>query len=328
MRLKVSEFQAASPVVCAAGVTGAELKKWIEGIMMNRFARAMGLEKKLMLAAVAVAAVAGPLAFGIVSVRAQSAPQPSLEFEVASVRVQHGEPGGAGDEFPVDGTWRWKHIGISYLVAYAYGVSWKYVEGVPKELRAPDLGFDIVAKMPLKTSRQDFRLMLQSLLADRFKAAIHTEVRDVLVNTIEVAKGGVKLPPASGQCVEAGGNASLPADQHRCHEVVLRAGMSKDQTRTWEYSGRSISIADLATKLSNNDLIVDHTGLTGLYDLDVKIAEKTTVEGDEFDRKSNWNYAVKTGWEQQAGLSIDLSKTKRRPATVVVVDHVELPTPN
>jgi uncharacterized protein (TIGR03435 family) len=281
---------------------------------------------ELMLAGAAVAAVTVPFAFTIVSARAQSAPQPS--FDVASVKINRGEPGGAGDEFPVNGTWRWKHIGIPFLVAYAYGVSWNRVEGVPKELRAPELGFDIVAKMPLKTSRQDFRLMLQSLLADRFKAVIHTEIRDIPVNTIEIAKGGVKLRSASGQCAEAAGNASLSADQHRCHDVLVRVGVSQDQTVTWEYSGWSVSIADLAAKLSNNDLIVDDTGLTRLYDFDVKIVVRRTGQEDEFDAKSNWNYAVKTGWEQQAGLLIDLSKTKQRPATVVVVDHVELPTPN
>jgi bla regulator protein BlaR1 len=324
--LKVCEFYIASPVACAAGVTGGELKKRIEGIMMHRYARAMSLEKKLMLAAAAVAAVTGPFAFGIVSARAQSAPRPSLQFDVVSVKVAQPNPGGAGDEFPVNGIWRWKSIRVASLVGYAYGVSSKYVEGVPKALQWPGAGFDIVAKAPLKTSHKDFRLMLQSLLADRFKAVIHTEVRDIPVNTIEVAKGGVKLPPASGQCVAVEGSASLPAAEHRCHEVVVRVSGSQDGTITWEYSGWSVSIADLAAKLSNNELIVDDTGLAGLYDFDVKI--EVLPGQDDFERLSNWHYAVKTGWEKQAGLLIDLTKTKRRPATVAVVDHVELPTPN
>jgi beta-lactamase regulating signal transducer with metallopeptidase domain len=97
--LKVCEFYIASPVACTAGVTGGELKKRIEGIMMNRFARAMGLEKKLMLAAAAVAAVTGPFAFGIVSARAQTAPRPSLHFDVVSVKLTHTGQGGPAMSF-------------------------------------------------------------------------------------------------------------------------------------------------------------------------------------------------------------------------------------
>lgn len=326
--LKVCEFYVASPIACAAGVTGGELKKRIEGIMMYRLASAMGLKKRLMLAAAAVAAVTGPLAFGIVGVRAQSAPQPSLRFDVVSVKILRGEPGGAGMEFPVNGIWQWRHAGIQGLVGWAYGVSWNRVEGVPKELSVPDLGFDIVAKMPLRTSRQDFRLMQQSLLADRFKAVIHTEVRDIPANTIEVAKGGVKLRPASGQCVEIEGNAPLPAEQRRCHEVAVRL-QQFGGTLVWEYSGRSVSMADLASGLSQRTIVgfvVDDTRLSGLYDLDVKI--ETHPEQESLDSRINWERDWRGAWENQAGLLIDLAKTKKRPGQVIVVDHVELPTPN
>ena len=91
--LKVCEFYLASPVACAAGVTGGELKKRIEGIMTNRFGRNLNLGKKLMLAAAAVAAVAGPFAFGILSARAQTPPRDAPRFDVASVRTVHNGTG-------------------------------------------------------------------------------------------------------------------------------------------------------------------------------------------------------------------------------------------
>lgn len=286
---------------------------------MNALQRFLGLGKKL-------SAAIGLFAVSIVIAGAQTAPGPAPHFDVVSVKITHTGQGGAGDAVPVNGTWRWKSITIPGIAAYAYGVSWNRVEGVPKTLQGPDPGFDIVAKLPVKTGVKDFRLMLQSLLADRFRAVIHTEVRDIPVNTIEVAKGGVKLRPASGQCVEVEGSAALPAPQHRCHEVVSRVSVSQDRTITWEYSGWSVSMADLAAKLSSNALMVDDTGLSGLYDIDVKVEVKQGQ--NDLESQNDWNYSVKTAWEKQAGLLIDLSKTKKRPATVVIVDHVELPEPN
>ncbi|HWC98643.1 MAG TPA: TIGR03435 family protein [Candidatus Sulfopaludibacter sp.] len=250
--------------------------------------------------------------------------QPRLD--VVSVKIEHNGTGGAWDNFPVNGTWTAKLIAIPALVSYAYDVAYNRVEGVPKSLQGPDPGFNIVAKMPLKTSRQDFRLMLRSLLADRFQAKIHTEVRDLPVSTIEVAKGGLKLHPASGECLEVEGSAAVAAGQHRCHEVVVRVSSAPDQTITWEYSGWSVSMAELAANLSKGGLVVDDTGLSGLYDFDVKIA--TPRGQDELENQSNFAYSWNSSWEKQAGLLIDRSKMKKRPATVVVVDHIELPTPN
>jgi bla regulator protein blaR1 len=329
--LKVCEFYLASPVACAAGVTGGELKKRIEGIMTNRFARNLSFGKRLMLAAVAVAALTGPFVVGIVTAGAQTAPPPATapsampRFDVVSVKPAHSDMGGAWDPFPVNGSWTSKAMTVQNIVAYAYGVTYNRVEGVPKALQGHD-GFSIVAKMPLKTNRKDFFLMMQSLLADRFQAVIHTEVRDVPANTIEVARGGVKLRAASGQCVAAEDNAALPAGQHRCHQVEARPSISQDRTITWEYSGRSVSMADLARKLSTKILVVDDTGLSGLYDFDVKI--EMHPGQDELETQMNFEHAWRDGWEKQAGLLIDRTKTKKRPGTVVVVDHVEFPTPN
>jgi uncharacterized protein (TIGR03435 family) len=324
--LKVCEFYLSSPVACAAGVTGGELKKRIEGIMRSRLAGNLSVGKKLLLAGVAVAAAAGPFLFGIVSARAQTAPSPALHFDVDSVKIQHNGTGGAWDNFPVNGTWSARAMSIPSIVGYAYNVDHTRVEGIPKTLQGPDPGFNIIAKAPLKTSRKDFRLMMQSLLADRFKAVIHTEIREIPVNTIEVAKGGVKLQPASGQCVEVEGNAAVSAGQHRCHEVLVRAGMSNNRMITWEYSGWSVSMAELAATLSNNSLVVDDTGLSGLYDFDVKI--ESPPGNDDPESKNDFAYYWNAAWEKQAGLVIDKGKTKRRPAPVVVVDHIELPAPN
>jgi uncharacterized protein (TIGR03435 family) len=301
--------------------------------MTNQFGRSLSLRRKLMLTSLAVAAVTGPFAPGLDVARAQTearsskgAARDAPRFDVVSVKMVHSDMGGSADFYPVNGTWTAKALTIPNIIAIAYDVPYNRVEGVPKAVQGQDHGFTMVAKMPVKTSQKDFRLMLQSLLADRFKAVIHTEVRDIPVNTIELAKGGVKLRPASAQCVAAEGNAAVPAGQHPCHRIDVRPTALPDRTVTMEYTGWSVSMADLAAKLSSAQVMIDDTGLTGLYDLDVKI--ETHPGQDALETQTNSEFAWREAWEKQAGLLIDRQKTKKRPGTIAVVDHVELPTPN
>lgn len=157
-------------------------------------------------------------------------------FDVVSITVDHEGTGGAGDRFPKHGTWHWTRIPLSFLIMYAYDVPLKQVESVPRSLQGSDPAFDITAKMPADVTESQFRLMLQSMLADRFKLAIHREMRDSPVNTIEIAKGGSKLQPASGDCVAAERSATLQADRHRCGEVTARPE-AQDGILRWRYSG-------------------------------------------------------------------------------------------
>src|SRR5207302_1570649 len=64
--LNVCKFYLESPLACASGVTGADLKKRIEAIMTNRISHNLTLTRKFLLAAAAIMVVAGPIAIGIV----------------------------------------------------------------------------------------------------------------------------------------------------------------------------------------------------------------------------------------------------------------------
>ena len=77
--LKVCRFYLQSPLACAAGVSGAELKKRMERIMENRTARRLSGLKKLLLGACAAAAVAVPVLVGLATAtRAEDAATPAL----------------------------------------------------------------------------------------------------------------------------------------------------------------------------------------------------------------------------------------------------------
>lgn len=274
-----------------------------------------------------LAALGVPAAVGMVDAQTPT-------FEVVSVKQDRsGILGGAGDwvpgtHGPSHGRWRWTRISLLRVIADAYDVKWEQVVGIPKAFEGPDTVFNIDAKFPPETSTAQFRLMLQSLLADRFHFAMHRETRERPAIALEVAKGGLKLKAASGDCVERPTKA--PPDEYRCGVllVLLRSGTEP----AWEYVGRSVSLGDIAAGFRENDPVVDSTGVRGLFDIDVKVPFQQHPASDDANERLNneieFQAGLKSSFEKQAGLTIDLGKRKKLPVPVIVVDHVELPTPN
>lgn len=77
------------------------------------------------------------------------------------------------------------------LISTAYNVDPKYVSGGPNWLELDR--FDISAKAPAKTPPETLRLMLQSLLEDRFKLEIHTGTRPMPAFALTMGKGKPKM---------------------------------------------------------------------------------------------------------------------------------------
>lgn len=248
--------------------------------------------------------------------------QPKLRFDVVSIRIDREGTGGAGDDLPRNGNWKWTRIPMSFLVSYAYGVPLKQITGVPGAFMGRDLAFDIQAKMPPAVTPDQFREMLRNMLAERFNFSMHRETRDIPVTVIEVAKSGLKLPRAGGICGEKG--------QLTCGRVS-RVPKFENGILHWRYSGASVTIDDLAKALSGDEQVINETGIAGVWDLDVTIdvTPSTPANADEqSDAVFAFQTALHSGFEKQAGLNIDMRQKKKRSMSMLIVDHVELPTPN
>jgi bla regulator protein BlaR1 len=105
--LKTCEFCVGSDLACVAGVTGAELKKRIVRIMTPTLAEKLGAGRKLLLASVGVAAVTGPVLFGLWNtprVRAQSPrasiPQAARDFAALTLDapIPHSSQAAGGQQ--------------------------------------------------------------------------------------------------------------------------------------------------------------------------------------------------------------------------------------
>jgi bla regulator protein BlaR1 len=194
--LKICEVYLQSPLRCVSGVTGANLRKRIEGIMTNRNQARLSAAQKMLLAAGAALAVALPLALGVMNapLRAQidwqAAAGGKMGFEVASIKPSTSEafthagdrafkyppfPLDAGDAFTQTGGRFTANFPLPAFINFAYKIAptpdqrQSMLAHLPKWVAA-EL-FMIEARAPSNTTKDQFRLIMQTLLADRFKLA-------------------------------------------------------------------------------------------------------------------------------------------------------------
>ena len=130
-----------------------------------------------------------PLSIGF----AQQAARPS--FEVASVKPS-GPDDGLMFRLQPGGRYLATGLTLKMLIANAYSVPEFVISGGPG-WRDSDK-YNIEAKVgsplpPWPDSNKELSLMLQSLLEDRFRLAVHRETREETVYRLDVARGGAKL---------------------------------------------------------------------------------------------------------------------------------------
>jgi hypothetical protein len=117
---------------------------------------------------------------------------PSLQFEVATVKPFVL---GKGQPVYIGGRTSPNRIGytaatLKYLIATAYGVNEYRVIG-PKWLDIER--FEVTVELPEGKTRADANLLLQNLLAERFGLTMHSEIKEMEIYELRIAKGGPKL---------------------------------------------------------------------------------------------------------------------------------------
>ena len=269
--LNVCKFYLESPLVCVAGVTGSNLKRRIEEIMAHRIARKMDFGRKILLAVAGLTAVIVPVAIGMTDalpLRAQS--QQKLAFEVASVKHNTStDPRGMGFQILPGGKLT-ASAPLIYFVATAYSLPFPTdrLTGGPDWVRAerydieatPEKGA-IPAGATVKERNDKVHLMLQTLLAERFKMVIRREMKELPVYAVTVKKGGPKLQKAAvaeKDCSETTKSAQDPAS---CHSFSGGQGQG--------IHAQAVSTSDLAMYASSwaDRPVIDKTNLKGLYNI-------------------------------------------------------------
>jgi uncharacterized protein (TIGR03435 family) len=360
--LKVCEFYIESPIVCVSGVTGSDLKQRIQRIMSNRVGESLSGWRKLLLAAAAVATLAVPLATGVLtSPRLLAAQAPAvpdwqaaaggrMAFDVASVKLNKAEyssvrpasniPLGAMDAFsPTGGLLQATNQPFLQYLIFAYKLTSDQVQSVFAQVPkwADTNHYDIQARASGNPTKDQFRLMMQSLLADRFKLAVHYETKQEVVFGLVLDKPGkigpkLRLHPVDVPCSTAGPplgvSATLQTDGFpvQCGQIM---NLQPSASGLLRFGARNISMSMLATFFSApnatgvNRPLVDKTGLTGTIDFLMEFAPEIRP-GSDAQRDPNGPTFLEA-LKSQLGLKLDSTSG---PVDVLVIDHVEEPSEN
>jgi bla regulator protein blaR1 len=312
--LKVCEFYLESPLVCASGVTGADLKKRIEDIMTHRISHKLGLARKVLLAAFGMAAVAGPIVIGLMNAPPSRAQEKMLttapkEFEVASIKPS--APGGRGIRVQIapGGRLDAGNITVKFLIQQAYGVKDFQISGGPGWINSER--YDLVAKADGDVGRMEqIRPLIQKLLADRFQLTVHRDTKELPIYALVVAKNGSKLKESA---------ANGPGPQIRMGRGLI--------------NGQGMGMEMLANQLSNaiGRTVLDKTGLKGQYDIKLEFTPEDGPghgPGDGPEAAPPPDTAgpsVFTALQEQLGLKLESSKG---PVEIIIIDRIEKPTEN
>jgi uncharacterized protein (TIGR03435 family) len=188
------------------------------------------------------------------------------------------------------------------LIGIAWDVDPPKVVGGPSWLEWNR--FDVVAKAPPSTTPETIKLMLQVLLVDRFKLAIHKDTRSLAAFALTTGKSVPKLKKADGS--GSAGCQSALSSVISCRNMTMQAfaeslrGMARDYL---------------------TEPVANLTGLEGVWDFDLKWNGRSQILPAGADRVTIFD-AI----DKQLGLTLELRNV---PAAVIVVDHVtEKPTPN
>jgi uncharacterized protein (TIGR03435 family) len=234
------------------------------------------------------------LAIAVFAAQAQTTAAPS--YEVASLKLtEHGRDATGWSHSSIDmngpGNLTATNESLQRLIQFAYNVN-EYQIAAPEWISSDNASYDIVAKAPKDASRDQMREMMQTLLAERLKVAVHKETRTRSGYDLVVGKNGPRQLQASADGVRGGTNS-----------------------RGGQVTATHISMGEFARNLSRwlKEPVFDKTGLDGNFDF------KLDYEPD-LSQETSTHPSIFTALQQQLGLKLESSKV---PIEMIVVDHAE-----
>ncbi|HEY6465206.1 MAG TPA: TIGR03435 family protein [Candidatus Acidoferrales bacterium] len=264
-----------------------------------------------------------------------------MAFDVVSVKRHPYDPAARAyyphSNFPLDGSDSYKPTGgllstedmpVATYISFAYKLTADEASHITYPKWAMNEHFDLEARGAANATKGQMRLMMRSLLADRFKLAVHWEDQQVQVFKAVLAKEGKlgpNLEPYSGNPCPEGTEPPQQNAKFPFEPMCGRPGMRELPDREFQVVGRSIPIQQLVVTLRRwagtgiDRPLVDGTALTGDYDYvltfvpDVPgVPQQTVAQGPTYLE------ALK----DQLGLKLEPAEAT---LPFLILDHIEEP---
>lgn len=251
-------------------------------------------------AGILLASLRPATAQGTIQQQQRMARDASPSFLVATIKPS--APDETREGFPSDG----RHLSciretVDTILTVAYGIHIKQIANAPEWLGKDRYDISGVADLPGIPDLEQQQQMWRKLLADRFHLQFHRETRQIPIYALTMAKGGPILKVAD------------------VNEPINTGNSGGAGRRTLRFTNMPMSGFVLNMNWYLDRPIVDQTKLPGRYDFTLRWTYDPRV--DDSDAAPS----LPTALTQQLGLKLDAVKG---PAEVLVIDHVERPSPN
>lgn len=261
---------------------------------------------------------------------ANGAPLPS--FEVASIKLDTSGVPQRLFQFPSVGRFHTINMPAKDIIQFAYNIKPAQLDGAPPwtssqawviDAKVDDAMMPDFQKLPRQQQIDQMRLMLRSLLADRFRLVLDHQTKDAPIYALVVAKGGPKLTPTAWKGTPG---QPPPPDTPRESFPHLLMGPNGISAVNQPMAGLADVLA-LVPDLSGRT-VVDQTGITGNYDFELKftvnIGPKGAPTGDDAATTDS-GLSVFTALQDQLGLRLE---STRGPVDMYTIEHIEQPAEN
>ena len=283
-----------------------------------------------------------------------------MEFDVASVRENKSGPSGVmpKSNFPLGpgamyspngGLFSASNQPLLVYIMFAYKMTDHEVQSLSKQL--PDWAtterFDIEAKTDNREATKDeMRLMMQSLLAERFKLAVHTVTEQTLVYALVLAKPGKtgpKLQPhpeSDASCSNASPPAPAPDSVPAAAPRRTVAGgfpavcggaafVPPSVPGRFAVGYRNVPLKLIALQMTLmgglGRPVIDQTGLTGNFDFLIEFTPERSAGVDAPTNFDTTGPTFQQALSEQDGLKLISQKSM---VDNIIIDHVEYPSAN
>jgi uncharacterized protein (TIGR03435 family) len=241
------------------------------------------------------------------SILAQAVPEKKPSFEVASIKSNKDTGGGSwssnGGRQTIIGTT------AKVLIMSAFNLHDYEIIGAPSWSDSERL--DVIALAEGTPTAEESRLMMQSLLEERFALKAHLETREGPIYRLVLARKDATLGPqllkSAGKCGDPP-PASVPWAITACNG---RMGIADAVFGATEFSGLVNTLESMVDRR-----IVDETGLTGRFDVKLEYSR---------GQKDVERPSIFTAIQEQLGLKLEPA---RGPVRVLVIDSISHPTPD